>query len=341
MEKSVNILRFPKLGDLLNKMIECLDLEWSKIVDSQPQMHLKEIKNVRHNSINLKIEESNVLIEIVIKMGADFSEKCYIFMSFKDAVMISGLYLKEDVTEIEKLIGSSSLNNAYTESFENFCKKTVEGMNNVFTNNLPIDTELEYVRHLLTPKDNKIVKEIFPEDDDQIVFSLSAEYSLPGKEDRLQFSLLFPLELVESFFGETVYFDDNKTRGRILVVDDSRADISLIRKLLRNKGYLVMEGKDEQSTLHMIFSEKIDLILLDIYLEEENGLSICRRIRRNMLCDYIPVIMFSWGATKDNIVKSLRVGAQDFLAKPFNKDILLNKIKKHISEKSSVNLMYR
>lgn len=329
MDSNINIIRFPKLSNLITKLTERFDLDLSKLLEFEVQMELKEIENVTYSEFVSQLRSSKVIIENNIELGANYSSKCYSLISYVDSVIISGTILKEQQTQIKQWFSASNLSKEYTKAFIDFCNLITEGINTTFTNNIGDEINATFSQHLITPKDNEILHTIFTESEEQMVFSLNIQMSLPNS-GRSNFKMFFPLELVESFYGETVNFARDKAQGRILVVDDSKTDISIIRKQLRNSSYLIVEGKDEQTALQHLFSEKIDLVLLDIYLEKENGLSLCRRIRRNMLCDFIPVVMYSWGATKDNIIKSLRAGAQDFLAKPFNKEILLKKIKKHV-----------
>jgi two-component system, OmpR family, response regulator len=112
--------------------------------------------------------------------------------------------------------------------------------------------------------------------------------------------------------------------GHILVVDDDREISALIGKFLKKRDYrvtLVGDGRDMRRAL----SEwKIDLVILDLMLPGEDGLQLCRELRQN---SSIPIIMLTvMGEETDRIV-GLEMGADDYLAKPFNPRELLARIK--------------
>ncbi len=329
---------FPKLAKLIEKMVEQFNFDLPLLFDNKTSMELNCTESLAHNQFIEKFEDSRVIIEFNINIEPKFSTKFYLLITYTDSVVYSGTILKETDKEIEKWSNASNLNEKYAEAFVLFCNKMAESFNTIFNNLIPENIKIQYSEHFITPKDNNMVQSILKDHEDQMIFAINTDIFLP-KVNTSKISIFFQLELVESFFGETVYFSRNKAKGKILVVDDSKTDILIIRKQMRNSNYIIIEGKDERSALHHLFVQKVDLILLDIFLEKENGLSLCRRIRRNMLCDSIPVIMFSWGATKENVIKSLRAGAQDFLAKPFTKGILLKKIQKYIGKDDEFNLI--
>lgn len=332
MDNNFDITRYTKLNNLINKLKDRFELDWSRLLNKNLSFQVKEVKCVRSREIMSKMNESRVLIEFVTDIGKKFYEKFFIMFLYQDAIIIAGSIIKEDKEKIEDWFSYSNMSAEYTNAFNKFCEQTGKGFDNTFMSHIPEKMSSNFSQYFISPKDNDKLREIFPLTGDQSTFVVNFNYFLLDFGN-MSFDLLFPLELVEGFYGETVHFSSKRSIGKILVVDDSKSDIAIIRKHLRHSNYLIVESKDEQSALQQIFMGNIDLILLDIYLENENGLSLCRKIRRNMLCDYVPIIMYSWGATRENVTKSFRVGAQDFIAKPFDKDILLKKIIKHMQTK--------
>ncbi|MGR3176589.1 MAG: response regulator [Candidatus Anammoxibacter sp.] len=326
MSNTINITKFPKLDNLFKKSFEMLNVNWSRLLGSTIEIETTGVEVVKSGKIISKITDSKVLMEHTITLRERSLERFHLMFFFQDIIIICGTALKLSENKIREMFTLNSMNEEFTNMFTEFSNQTSESFDNIFCDQLGDDiTSIDYAKYFISPRDNNKLKETFPVTGEQMVLILGLQFSLPvfGK---LNFDLVFPLELIEGFHGETMYYSKTRKGGRILVIDDSKADIAIIRKHLRQKNYMIFEGNDEQSALYQIFSERVDLILIDIYLEDENGISICRKIRRNMLCDSIPIIMFSWGSTRDNIVKSLRSGAQDFMAKPFDKDTLLKKI---------------
>ena len=111
---------------------------------------------------------------------------------------------------------------------------------------------------------------------------------------------------------------------RILVVDDDVRIRDLLRRYLTQEGFEVFLAEDAHALNRVLLRESIDLIVLDLMLPGEDGLSICRRLRaeRNTL----PVIMLTAKVEDVDRIVGLEVGADDYLSKPFNPRELLARI---------------
>lgn len=111
---------------------------------------------------------------------------------------------------------------------------------------------------------------------------------------------------------------------KILVVDDDVRIRDLLRRYLTQEGFDVLQAEDGKSLSRVLMREPVDLIVLDLMLPGEDGLSICRRLRAAN--DRTPIIMLTAkGEDVDRIV-GLEVGADDYLGKPFNPRELLARI---------------
>jgi two-component system OmpR family response regulator len=110
----------------------------------------------------------------------------------------------------------------------------------------------------------------------------------------------------------------------ILVVDDDREIRDLLSRFLVKHGLRVSSAKDGPEMMKALAERGIDLVVLDLMLPGEDGLSLCRRLRAQ---SDMPVIMLTaMGEDTDRIV-GLEMGADDYLAKPFNPRELLARIK--------------
>lgn len=116
---------------------------------------------------------------------------------------------------------------------------------------------------------------------------------------------------------------------RILVVDDEPDILKVIIFRLKKEGYEVKTAINGQVALDMIAQERPDIILLDITLPLLNGYEVCKKIKTNDCHKDIPV-MFLTASTGSGGFKerAAEAGAQDFMFKPFDYDLLLEKIKK-------------
>ena len=102
---------------------------------------------------------------------------------------------------------------------------------------------------------------------------------------------------------------------RILVVDDDRELLFLIRVALEREGYRVIEAADGKTGLELTFSEKPDLIVLDVDMPALNGLDVCKELRR--LYVETPILMLTGRGLLNDKINGFNAGADDYLGKPF------------------------
>lgn len=126
----------------------------------------------------------------------------------------------------------------------------------------------------------------------------------------------------------------NTHKGRrILIIDDSPTIVGALRKMLRSAGCITLEAADAESGLELIRKEKPELVFLDIVLPGMTGFAALRQMRRDPLTLHIPVIMISGNeqATEQFYVK--RIGADDFMKKPFSRHEVFARIETLVEEK--------
>ena len=111
---------------------------------------------------------------------------------------------------------------------------------------------------------------------------------------------------------------------KILVVDDDMRIRDLLRRYLTQEGFEVFQAEDSKALNRILLRESIDLVVLDLMLPGEDGLSICRRLRAAN--DRTPIIMLTAKVEDVDRIVGLEVGADDYLGKPFNPRELLARI---------------
>jgi two-component system OmpR family response regulator len=111
---------------------------------------------------------------------------------------------------------------------------------------------------------------------------------------------------------------------RILVVDDDHRIRAMLRRYLVEEGFLVSEAADGVAMRATLESEKVDLVLLDLVMEGEDGLSLARGIRQR---SEIPVIILTGKGDLIDRVVGLEAGADDYIAKPFHLREVLARIR--------------
>jgi len=105
---------------------------------------------------------------------------------------------------------------------------------------------------------------------------------------------------------------------RILVVDDDRAVVRLMRSYLEQAGYNVLVAEDGNAALSLIRCERPDLVLLDLMLPGRDGWEITRLMRLDPLLSTIPVIMLTARVDDIDKINGLELGADDYVTKPYN-----------------------
>lgn len=107
----------------------------------------------------------------------------------------------------------------------------------------------------------------------------------------------------------------DSTAGRVLVVDDEEAVRQLLRRLLTIQHYEVIEAEDGPAALKLVETQNPDIVLLDVMLPTQDGLDVLSELRTT---SDIPVILVSARATESDRVVGLRMGADDYVVKPFS-----------------------
>ncbi len=111
---------------------------------------------------------------------------------------------------------------------------------------------------------------------------------------------------------------------KILVLDDDSRIRDLLRRYLSQEGFEVILAEDSKALNRILLRDAVDLIVLDLMMPGEDGLSVCRRLRANN--DRTPIIMLTAKSEDVDRIVGLEVGADDYLAKPFNPRELLARI---------------
>jgi len=114
---------------------------------------------------------------------------------------------------------------------------------------------------------------------------------------------------------------------KILVVDDEENIVELIRYNLEREGHTVIAAGDGDTALKLAKEEQPDLIILDVMLPGQDGLSVCRTLQHDPETRRIPIVMVSARVEEVDRILGLEMGADDYITKPFSPRELLARVK--------------
>lgn len=120
----------------------------------------------------------------------------------------------------------------------------------------------------------------------------------------------------------------------ITIVEDDPVIREKLSSLLKENGYETTLVNDFQNVISNLLEINTDLILLDINLPYVDGFNICKKIKEKL---QIPIIFVTSRDTTEDEIKSIQVGGVDFITKPYNKIILLEKIKRALKLNNPIN----
>jgi DNA-binding response OmpR family regulator len=112
--------------------------------------------------------------------------------------------------------------------------------------------------------------------------------------------------------------------GKILIIDDEETTVQLISILLERRGFEVIKAHNAEEGLKKAYRSQPDLVLLDIMMPDMDGWEVCRRLRD--LSD-VPIIFLTARGETQDIVRGLEMGADDHIAKPYDNEELISRIR--------------
>ncbi len=123
--------------------------------------------------------------------------------------------------------------------------------------------------------------------------------------------------------------DDASGHGRhtILVVDDQAVNRLLLCQYLEAEGYDVELAEDGASALEVIAKTSVDMVLLDVVMKDLDGYEVCRRIKANENTMFIPVVMVTILKNRQDRIKAIEAGADEFLSRPIYPEELLARVR--------------
>ncbi len=121
---------------------------------------------------------------------------------------------------------------------------------------------------------------------------------------------------------------------RVLIVDDTPANVKLLDAILKQSGFETIIAVDGEDALQKVADNSVDIVLLDIMMPKLNGYEVCARLRSQEATAGLPIIMITALQGLQEKVQGLEVGADDFITKPFQKVELMARVRSLLRVKS-------
>jgi DNA-binding response OmpR family regulator len=127
---------------------------------------------------------------------------------------------------------------------------------------------------------------------------------------------------------------DTKHEGNVLVVDDDRNAIDILKRLLTNEGFVVQCAHGGREALALAATHPIDVILLDVMMPEMDGFQVCEALRQDERTREIPIILLTAKDDMETRVVGMRLGVSEFLTKPINKIDLFARLRAQMHQRT-------
>lgn len=124
-----------------------------------------------------------------------------------------------------------------------------------------------------------------------------------------------------------------KVAGRLLVVDDNDLNREMLTKRLQRRGFEVSMAADGYQAMDAIEQEDYDLILLDIMMPGISGLEVLETLRKRFTAAELPIIMATAKTQSEDVVSALSLGANDYVTKPIDFNVLMARVETHLKLK--------
>lgn len=325
MEKLSNKKTSSKLEETLVSTFPRICTDCGKLTNKQFFLTNPMLQSTTLKSFIKKTNTSHIMAKLAIE---EFYEgEMYLIFAIKEAITIGSLLLALEDAAIRDNANKGLFDSDCADAFKEFTNQVCGMLDNELRPKLPKPIHLKLTNTVHINKENAstvISEEVLNEE----CLILTATMRILGFDDG-QFILSVSKLIGEEFFCEVIEENNRQFKGTILAIDDSNTDLRIIRKLLSSE-YRVLVTDNPNSALSMLQKDHVDLVLMDIYMNGVDGITLCERIKRNAMSNTIPIIMCSSSPTQENVIKAIRAGAVDFLVKPFIRQKLIEKINKHI-----------
>ena len=117
----------------------------------------------------------------------------------------------------------------------------------------------------------------------------------------------------------------NPSEYKILIVDDVMSNVLLLKVLLTNEKFAIATASNGRQALEQVDKENPDLVLLDVMMPDMSGFEVAQHLKANPKTADIPIIFLTAKTLKEDILEGFKIGADDYITKPFNTNLLISR----------------
>ncbi len=137
---------------------------------------------------------------------------------------------------------------------------------------------------------------------------------------------------LKTFENDLVHYNSESEKKKILLVDDDPDILRLVEVVLKRSGFNVVTAKNGTDALSYLQTDQPSMILLDVAMPGMNGFEVLSQLKAQPNLKSVPVMMLTARSQKEEIIKAIQMGAQNYMIKPFDSKELITRIKKIIGD---------
>ena len=131
--------------------------------------------------------------------------------------------------------------------------------------------------------------------------------------------------------------EDSAQPSTVLVLDSVEVNRRLLRGMLRNSPYRILEAKRPHEALELLTTQKVDLVVVDLMMPEMSGTDFCRRLKSDKLTQLIPILMLTSIQGAESEIAGISSGADEFLVKPLQPQVVRTRVRAMLRNKALID----
>ena len=140
---------------------------------------------------------------------------------------------------------------------------------------------------------------------------------------------------------EKAVFEENRKKLPLMLIVDDNEDFRNFIAALFTENYRLLKAEDGEMAYQMILDKMPDLIISDVMMPKMDGFELCRKVKQDIRISHIPIILLTAKACDENKYRGLEAGAEDYIAKPFNMEMLALKVSRIVERQKKTREQFK